>query len=380
MLSSLGDEPSQDSTEGGYGALYRWTKDALFGSRVSPSRKYKEFSQDDTNYNGSRGKKKSFFNESMRSTSSGEARSASFSGLDPMFYNRYDLLHDLSDDDDNVLPSSPHIEPIPLSTRIRSEPTDTFGARRRTRKKSFDDDFSIVAKSPSPDDPLISRLFDKKRDKEVKSCQIPGKFPTPARKRKESAAVDYTAEYLQILDQLDRNGKALSDMSRDIEARRVCNIKEEESYRTKYRQTRSELIKELKHSKTLYDNYYKLYGKYQQLKNLSEDAVQYQSQVSDLEKQLVEGAIEKEKQIHSLSRKLSGLELELLETRDAKKEQESRYEARILELESQLTSRQPLPSGVSSLSFSPSRSNYRDQSSFSDYNAAVDSQFFKNFH
>ncbi|QLG70748.1 hypothetical protein HG535_0A06900 [Zygotorulaspora mrakii] len=396
MLWSSADTPSQDGTENGYGGLYKWTMDALFGSRISPSRKFREFSQDDTNYNvnltGQRLHRT--FDKPLVEAGSERLRSTSLSGLDPTFYNRYELLPELSDDDGvdadidvyNRRKNSPFIDhPINPVPQMRKEPTDTFGARKgyqdRPSKKYHDDDdddFSIVAKSPLADDPIISRLFEGGIKNAVRPSQIPGKFPSPV--KVTATKFDYTEEYLSILDQLEKNDRLLSDMNTNLQTKRDLNIKQEETYKMKYRHTRSELIKELKHSKALYDNYYKLYGKYQQLKTLSQDAVQLQTQVSNLETQLVDSAIEKEKQIHSLTKRMFDLEQRVREAESSKEREAQRYEAHIAGLEAQLAARQLPPSGVSSLSFSPSRSHYRDQSSLSDYNAVVDTQFLKNLH
>lgn len=394
LWSSSNDryEQSQDSTNLGYAGLYKWTMDALFGSRVSPSRKYKEFAQDDTNYKS----RKSINSSSERS----RQRSNSWSGLDPAFYRRYDLLQDSSDDNNDITssrsPLRPLLDPVDLRPREllqREAPTDTFGGRRKnhhTSHKNDLDDFSIVLQSPRRDDPVISKLFERRNEKARPSSennysshfintQIPGKFPSPIKNRGKPDHKEYTSEYLQILDQLDRNGQMLDEVGKDIQERQEQHQILENTYREKYLQTRAELINELKHSKRLYDNYYKLYGKYQQLKTISKDALQLQSRVTSLETQLVDTAIEKEKQIHDLTRSVFQVELRLQETQSHKEREALKYQARIAELENQLLQRDVSERhniGVSSLSYSPS--HYKEQSSLSEYNAAVDSQFLKN--
>lgn len=376
MLWSNGDrngDDSQDSTDGGYAGLYRWTMDALFGSRVSPSRKYREFAQDDTNYKHAR-------RRARESNDSPILRSNSWSELDSTFCRKNDLLPPLLDDSYEDVPrhrlgsksAESVLDPFEPVRRPREQATDTFAGRRKTHRDPIDDDeFSIRFQSPRRDDPVISKLFEssfseRRALESTKRVPIPGKFPSPLRQPREK---DYTADYLQILDQLSRNEQLLEDVNREFGEKQAQQQAKEQGYREKYLQTRSELIDELKHSKKLYDNYYKLYAKYQQLREMSRHAVQMRQKVSDLESQLVDDAIDKEKQIHDLTRKVFELELKLQDSNAHRERDTLKYNARIAELE-----KQAADVGVSSLSFSPSR--FGDQSS--DYNAMVDSQFLKN--
>lgn len=160
MLSGANDtsDESLESTEGGYAGLYRWTMDALFGSRVSPSRKYKEFAQDDTNYKRE-GRRR------VRSPESTIMRSNSWSGLDSGFYRRNDLLPPSIEEDMEVPRPIESSNSLLNSSRVyrrpEEQPTDTFAARRR-RLGDDGEDHSIVLQSPQQDDPLISKLFQKK--------------------------------------------------------------------------------------------------------------------------------------------------------------------------------------------------------------------------
>lgn len=97
-----------------------------------------------------------------------------------------------------------------------------------------------------------------------------------------------------------------------------------------------------------------------------------QHRISGLESQLVDSAIDKDRQIHDLTRKLFDMDLRVQESETARKREAASYQARIDELERQNMLQPDV--GVSSLSFSPS--NYRDTSS--DYNPAIDSHFLKN--
>lgn len=376
MLWSNSNETSDESlesTEGGYAGLYRWTMDALFGSRVSPSRKFKEFAQDDTNY-GRNGRRRG------RSPDSTMMRSNSWSGLDTGFYRRNDLLSPSVAREFDELPrpsgsSQSLLDPAEVYRRPREQATDTFaGRRRRLGDESGAEDHSIVFQSPQRDDPVISKLFEKgstnrRPEEHTRKVQIPGKFPSPS---KVAVEKDYTADYLEVLDQLSRNERLLDDLNLDFQKKRSQVQQREQTYQEKYLQTRAELINELKHSKRLYDNYYKLYTKYQQLRDLSQDAVRMQQKVSGLESQLVDSALDKDRQIHDLTRKLFEMDIRVQESESARQREAARYQARIDKLEKQSLLHQD--AGVSSLSFSPS--NYKDSSS--DYSAAIDSNFLKN--
>lgn len=363
----MSDEQLDENTAGGIQGLYRWTMDALFGSKVSPSRKYREFAQDDTNYK-SRGE----FTRANNYTSNRRGRSNSWSGLDPNFYRRHDLLP--LEESQNSSQSS-LMDPVDLRPRGPAspvlDPTDTFGARKGSLRRS---ESTIEFKSPSADDPVVSKLFEKRkprsRHKRDKSplrnpiTQLPGKFPSPVKK----SSSDYTTEYLEILNQLDRNGRALEDVNRDLCDRRERNQLKEKSYRDNYRETRAELINELKQSRKLYDNYYKLYGKYQQLKTISKEALNLQSKAGFLESQLVDTAIEKEKQIHDLHKQLFRAEVRAQDAESRRQRDAMEYKSRIADLERQLETRYKPSSSIS----------YRDQSSISDYDASMDTQFLKN--
>lgn len=359
-------DESSESTEGGYAGLYRWTMDALFGSRVSPSRKYKEFAQDDTNYKrGVRG--------NGRSSDSTMTRSNSWSGLDTGFYRRNDLLPPTIFEELEEVPKQSLPDPVGPYGRQEDQPTDTFAARKG--KGLNDDDHSIVFRSPQQDDPLISKLFENRSTgrkhigDSTGKFQIPGKFPSPS---KNARRKDYTTDYLEVLDQLSRNERLLDDLNRDFHKKQSQMLEREQSYQEKYQRTRAELISELKHSKRLYDNYYKLYTKYQQLREISQDAVRMQHRIAGLESQLVDSAIDKDRQIHDLTRKLFDMDLRVEESEAARKREAAHYQARIEELEKQNLLNTDV--GVSSLSFS--RSDLRETSP--DYNALTNSQFLKN--
>lgn len=360
----MSGEQVDENTSGGIQGLYRWTMDALFGSRLSPSRKYREFAQDDTNYKSRTGNfKNSYKGDNTR------GRSNSWSGLDPNFYRRHDLI---PLEESQSSSRSSLMNPVDLHPRAPASPvldtTDTFGGKKGSLRRS---ESTIEFKAPNAEDPVISKLFEKRkpRHKECRNSQIlqpeiPGKFPSPAK----GSSSDYTSEYLEILNQLDHNGQALREVNRSLWERREQHQRQEKSYKDSYRDTRAELINELKQSRRLYDNYYKLYGKYQQLKNISRETLGLQSKVNSLESELVDTAIKKEKQIHDLHRQLLQAELKAQETESRRQREAVAYESRIADLQRQLENRYRPPSPIS----------YRDQSALSDYNASVDTQFLKN--
>ncbi|CAR26967.1 hypothetical protein ZYGR_0I02370 [Zygosaccharomyces rouxii] len=360
----MSSEQVDENTSGGIHGLYRWTMDALFGSRVSPSRKYREFAQDDTNYKS----RDELFKGSYKDGNS-RGRSNSWSGLDPNFYRRHDLL---PLEESQSSSKSSLMDPVDLHPRAPASPvldtTDTFGAKKGSWRRS---ESTIEFKSPSADDPVVSRLFEKRKPRHKENVitqrlapQIPGKFPSPVK----GPSSDYTSEYLEILNQLDRNGRALQEVNRGLWERCEQRQRQEKSYRDSYRETRAELINELKQSRKLYDNYYKLYGKYQQLKAISKETLDLQSKVNNLESELVDTAIKKEKQIHDLHKQLFQAELRAQEAESRRQRDAIAYESRIADLQRQLENRYRPSSPVS----------YRDQSTLSDYNASVDTQFLKN--
>lgn len=155
-------EDADDNT----GGLYKWTMDALFGRRISPSRRFREISQDDTNHKlGSKLKGRRWngadFEPRTRSTS------ASF---DRSFLQRYELLQD--EDEKDLMRPVP--SPIGGSTASNGnklhasvlqddiDSTDTFSGRRQRRgvggaNRRLDDE-SLKFQVPLRNDPLISKL------------------------------------------------------------------------------------------------------------------------------------------------------------------------------------------------------------------------------
>ncbi|SCU78298.1 LANO_0A02652g1_1 [Lachancea nothofagi CBS 11611] len=367
MIWSNTSNDGDDNT----GGIYKWTMDALFGRRISPSRRFKEASQDDTNYKSKkshRDPKK--WNGAEYST---RARSSSAS-TEGAFYHRYDLLQD--DDDPEIL------KPVQRSvwkdsdsfgqrhTQVKgwdfhsdvgekplnyeeSDSNDTFSGRKqrlhdRGEKLPRDlDNNSLKFRVPNHNDPLISKLFGKETSSPPKA--LPGKFPSPLKKvavkphtsAKELScpSKDFTAEYLQLLEDLDLNGQRLKQLQLGIQHHHDDQQARESSYREKYFTMRKELISELKQSKRIYDNYYKLYEKYKRLRISNTNATQTQRRVHDLETQVVDASIERAEEVRKLSETIFQLELKQQEIQAGHERERIRYQSRIAELESILRPR-----------------------------------------
>ena len=360
----------EESTGGGIGGIFKWTKDALFGSHVSPTRKYKEFAQDDTNYK---------YRRTANRLHNARSRSNSWSGLDPAFNKRYDLLDDTFNEDDisanslkggnklfeksnlnfNIDPERKErlrflLDPVdihPANVSSVNNPifnannhTDTFARRNKQPNLCRLDKFDSLFQSPNQDDQFISRLFGKhaghsplRSERRSGNGELPGKFPMNNSNVNVSTRTDYTSEYFCLLDELDKNNKILETMQRDIKERKENKLIQEESYKEKYLQARSELINELKSSKRIYDSYYKLYNRYQELKKISKDALEWQNRIPSLDDRLVDRAISKDKQIKELSEKLLHMELIKKQTETQRDIERLKYESRIKDLESRLS-------------------------------------------
>ncbi|SCV03896.1 LAME_0H14114g1_1 [Lachancea meyersii CBS 8951] len=359
------------------GGIYKWTMDALFGRRISPSRRFKEISQDDTNYKLRRDQYVPKKWDGMDYQPSGRTRSTSVSS-NRSFLRRYDLLQD--DDEtrsESELESKElsdlrryrrtlqqqqplHGEAWDRNSRIPDDPslhndsTDTFSARRhkprardpKAKAYASDEKDSLKVSVPNLSDPLISKLFGRKVAQSPPP-DLPGKFPSPFKQTFEPSkktgsppqTKDFTSDYLQLLEDLDLNGQKLKQLQTGIQQRHDDQQAREASYREKYVAMRQELIAELKQSKYLYDNYYKLYGKYKKLKTLAASQTDAQQRVRDLESQVVDASIERADQVRKLSETIFHLELKQQEEQARHEREKMRYQSRILELENLLRSR-----------------------------------------
>ena len=137
------------------GGLYRWTMDALFNRGVSPSNKYKN-NRDDT-----------FFDETDP-----RQRPSSSSEID--IYSKYDLLPD--EDEPELL------RPVSVNGVFDDkQDTNTFQSRRHRNVEGT----PSIRKSPSLEDPVISRLFQLHEEPITsKKAALPGKFPSPSKSTK----------------------------------------------------------------------------------------------------------------------------------------------------------------------------------------------------
>ncbi|OXB42683.1 hypothetical protein B1J92_H00594g [Nakaseomyces glabratus] len=390
---------------GGLKGVYKWTVDALFGSGVSPSAKYRglnhgssrqRYSQDDTNH--SRYKPLS----SMRSRS----RSNSWSvpvPQDPSFYKRYDLLPPISSDDEdyseedklqygaNSNRGSPMVKglmnPAPVVPKqqnngygefdrrstnpLFTDPTDTF-ARRKTSSSLMNNyrsstegigDTAFIEETRNINingrDPLIAKLFGRITSPK-KMANLPGKFPSPAkatldsnrrrknsvlhsigsgRVRETSTSLDdkkILSEYMDIISDLDRNNENLSALSEQVEDRNQRYEEIDTEYKKKYYDMRNELIKELKQSKKTHDNYYLLYNKYKELKEMSSESNRLKSTIYNLESEILEQGVSKNREIQNLNEKILKLESRCQELEAEKLLERDKYELRIASLEAKL--------------------------------------------
>ncbi|EDO19493.1 hypothetical protein Kpol_1018p21 [Vanderwaltozyma polyspora DSM 70294] len=359
---------SDDSTGGGFGVLFKWTKDALFGSRITPSRKYKEFAQDDTNYKIKRSVGKSAVGR--------RSRSNSWSGLDSSFYQKYDLLEDEDEDDDEKVFGMPsHLVgsggsrscngddivgkavPFGLDSQRRKrlqslldpvdlhpmrEDVDTFANNLKFHNTSKLDSFDDLMQTPRQDKEFISKLFGKDTGNEPEPMsyrQFPGKFPSPGKNPTSSTKikqVDHTDEYLQLLDKLDKNSKMIDSLNREVQNKKQQTKLQESNYKNKYMQTRNELINELRHSKKLYDNYYKLFQKYQQLKIISKESLELQNRIPTLDDRLVNETLVKDRKINELQKRIQSLQIANENLTTQREIDILKYESRIKELEAKL--------------------------------------------
>ncbi|SCU80291.1 LADA_0B06260g1_1 [Lachancea dasiensis] len=367
-----------DDADDNTGGIYKWTMDALFGRRVSPSRRFKEASQDDTNYKlKSKGTTKNEGNGVPYNswTRNSRQRSSSTSSIsDKSFLKRYDLLQDEENMENTGQGMSPvrHRDLFDLREpslipphwdrdhvgqfNVRGEDldsSDTFSGRKQQGSsrgpQATDDDNSLKFRVPRHNDPLISKLFGKEAPSHSNS--IPGKFPSPLKHSNdkqpppvapvESHHKDFTDDYLQLLQDLDLNGQKLRQLQEGIQYRHDDQQLREASYREKYLTMRQELITELKQSKRIYDNYYKLYAKYKQLKDVKAKPLYEptsQQHVRDLEAQVVDASIERAEQVRKLNDTIFSLELKQQETLAEHERERIKYQSRIAELESLLRS------------------------------------------
>lgn len=388
MFWSKAQEQQQEENTGG---LYKWTMDALFGVKVSPSKKYCEFAQDDTNYRrrDKQKTKKSSWEGGLYYA--GRDRSNSC-GNNQEFMQRYELLPD--EEEEGLLrpvksPASFHPTGV-YSRRYMDDFTDTFAGRKTG---NFLRDPSLKFKSPPKDDPLISKLFGKDTPnaeignddgmsgyttKRTLPKEYPGKFPSPEKApnkgRLGQDSRDYTNDYIQLLDRLELNNRQLDEIQNDILETQQQQQFKESTYREKYLAMRNELINELKQSKKIYDNYYKLYSKYKGLRGNVGSTSELTSRITQLEAQVVDITIEKETEVKKLNNEIFKLELRQQEMENKHRLETLQNETRIAELEKLLQGQHSQRQEAS-----PARKlAASSDSSFKEYNTTIDTQFLSN--
>ncbi|CAI4838548.1 CFF_collapsed_G0054710.mRNA.1.CDS.1 [Saccharomyces cerevisiae] len=366
---------NQEDNTGGGGifGLFKWTKDALFGTDISPSMKYKDqeerrdrsrYAQDDTNFS------MKFGNDSNR-RSTNLSRSNSWSGLDSTLHRKYELLPEYNENGFNSIVNGDHHSkerirslrsPAPIVPRepLRNEPTDTFGHRLHTKRRTINElsNSQIPFIPPQEDDPLLSKLFNKDGVNEVRRSpyklsvkDIPGKFPSPLTKRDEIDNYyvrdedachknrEYKKAYFDLFAQMDLNSRDLEDLCEDVREQREQFLRNEQTYKQAYEEMRAELVNELKKSKTLFENYYSLGQKYKSLKKVLDQTISHEAELATSRERLYQEEDLKNFEIQTLKQRLSDLELKYTNLQIEKDMQRDNYESEIHDLLLQLSLR-----------------------------------------
>lgn len=377
------------------GGLYKWTVDALFNRGASPSTKYGK--NHDSKYTDT------------NSVMLDHRKSSSASDLD--IFSKYELLPD-DEEPDLLRPASVD------STLYQNQDTNTFN---RCNKNSFLR-MPSIRKTPSFEDPVMSRLFNVQDETKFQSKEgiLPGKFPSPEKqaflhgtsfsrtkapsgnsgKDQPQKRLDYTSEYVRLMDKLTLNNKAINDLQQEVKTKQMQGVEKEAELQRKYDDIRQELIQELKQSKLIYDNYSKLYHKYKALKstfskpihqepaNFSSGSMQREillkNRVKQLETQIVDLAIDGERTRKEADEKVLTLELQKQELQNKFDVEKIVYETKIRELEQRLQGQAfPNPQSNSLSSESPSFFSHAHDNSgstaspYKEYNDTIDTHFLK---
>ncbi|CAI4052680.1 Bbp1p SKDI_16G0230 [Saccharomyces kudriavzevii IFO 1802] len=365
---------NQEENTGGGGifGLFKWTKDALFGTDISPSMKYKDqperrdrsrYAQDDTNFGINLGN-----GSSKRSANI--SRSNSWSGLDSTFQRKYELLSEHNENGVDSVDNNYYYKdrirslrsPAPVVPRepLHNEPTDTFGHKLHTKRRTANE-FSgaqIPFMAPHEDDPLISKLFQKGEANDVEKSayklsvkDIPGKFPSPFKKRDEindnrghnedacQKNIEYKRAYFELFAQMDLNNRDLDDLCEDVREQHEQFHRDEQTYKQAYQEMRAELVNELKKSKTLFENYYSLGKKYKSLKTTLDQAISHEAELATSRERLYQEEDLKNFEIQTLKQRISDLELKYTNLQIEKEMQQDNYESEIHDLLLQLSLR-----------------------------------------
>lgn len=293
------------------------------------------------------------------------------------------------------------------------DPTDTFAKRKKNQRSSptydshdgvgntgfLQDSNNASGFKVDNRDPLIARLFGKSFQSPVKNkvADLPGKFPSPLKQQPINANTstqedsvwrndagststdekEYLKKYMDIFLSIDQNNELLAQVNDDIDSKSKQHIVVDTKYKEKYLAMRNELIKELKQSKRTHDNYYVLYNKYKELKTIANGALSMKSTIYQLESEILEQNVSKNREIQELNEKVLDLEKKFRELQTSKDAERERYELRIAALEAQLRDQQKDRNYFSDYSyshrsreFSPvnSKTNYFSED-ISDYDA-----------
>ncbi|KAL3230836.1 Spindle pole component BBP1 [Nakaseomyces bracarensis] len=300
---------------------------------------------------------------------------------------------------DNVVTNGKLMRPVPVVPRgttqmgqtrfgqekkdefLYRDPTDTFAKRKKNPELSpsydngigntgFVDDSSTSKVRVNRKDPLIARLFGKEFDSPMrpnKIADLPGKFPSPLKKQNTSVnnnieqqtftANDATdkelpKKYMDIFASVDQNNELLGQLGHELNSKRREDVIIDTKYKEKYIAMRNELIKELKLSKKTHDNYYILYNKYKELKTIANDALSLKTTIYQLESEILEQNVSKNREIQELNEKILTLEKSFKELQSSKDVERERYELRIAALEARLKEQQKKENYFSDYSYS----------------------------
>lgn len=238
--------------------LFKWSIDALLRRKEqSPSKKYKEQQVEETDSN---------------TNTNNRTRSTSLNGLDPSFYNRYELINT------EVRPSTAFsgiktlMSPIKLSNDDALFPTDTFINKKKQQQQSHKDE---------TDTSLLARLLNTEKSNHNitanSTVPIPGKFPKNINSNTTTASSQphHNESLNQIQTDLAINKSLLlqiNDYVNDL-------IQQNNKYKTDYHDVKMELIHEMKQCQKIMDRYTDLTARHKELKLISSDTFQMNNQL-----------------------------------------------------------------------------------------------------
>ncbi|CAL9734234.1 spindle pole component Bbp1p [Monosporozyma servazzii] len=307
--------------------LFKWSIDALLRRKEeSPSKKYKQPEHTEEKIEEDADNFVNFLIDSPQATN--RTRSMSLNGLDPAFYQRYELINDVrpATSFSGIKTSSKLLmSPIKLQNNDNGLCTDTFFNKKGQHDKA--------SENPQLDDTntsLLAKLLNKEKlPNETLPCKdlphitrtstipIPGKFPKNNKDDQSIPLLNRTVPHHNVPHHVESLNQIHNDLSINksllLQINEYVNklIEEKTKFQIDYNQVKLELIHEMKQCQKIMDRYTDLTKRHKELKIISSDTFKMNNQLLKIQNDQKLTLNERDQRIRQLEIQINKLNIKL---------------------------------------------------------------------